>query len=406
LPFVPHRASRSLDGRTLAIVSETAGAGLLMDLTMTAVRGPHFAHPRAGFVALSQDGRWVASCGWHSDRVRLWNVGTGQMVHEWVLGKWTTVFFTPDSRALIISRGDEFGFWDVETLQPIRRLPRDVTPFPGWVAFSPDGKLMALEMAPAVIHLKEVATGRTVAQLEDPHGDRANWQGFTPDGTHLVVVAKYASAIHLWDLRAIRTRLKDMNLDWDWPEFPPAPTGAPAAAPVTIEVLPGYLVKAALTREQRAQQAIERYRREVEANPNAAHACNELAWAYLAAPEALRDVEAALPLAENAVRLASRTAIYRNTLGLAYYRAGRYGEAVEVLRPNVEKEEDWAVAYDLYFLAMSHQRLGETARARDYYDWAVRWVAVQRDLKPHNLDELTAFRSEAEELLGIDRKKD
>ena len=80
---------------------------------------------------------------------------------------------------------------------------------------------MALEMAPAVIHLKEVATGRTVAKLEDPHGDRATWQGFTPDGTQLVVVANYASAIHIWDLRAIRARLKDMNLDWDWPEFPP-----------------------------------------------------------------------------------------------------------------------------------------------------------------------------------------
>jgi len=254
--------------------------------------------------------------------------------------------------------------------------------------------------------LKEVATGRTVAQLEDPHGDRAGWMGFTPDGTRLVVVTKDASAIHVWDLRAIRTRLKDMDLDWDWPAFPPAPPGTPAAAPLTIEVLPGDLAKLALTREQKARQAIERYRREVEANPNAAQACNELAWAYLAAPEALRDVAAALPLAEKAVRLASRAATYRNTLGVAYYRADRYREAVEVLRPNVEKQEDWALAYDLYFLAMSHHRLGETARARDYYDWAVRWVQVQRNLKPENLDELSAFRAEAEELLGIDRKKD
>src|SRR5262249_54228813 len=153
-------------------------------------------------------------------------------------------------------------------------------------------------------------------------------------------------------------------------------------------------------------QAIERSRREVEANPNAARACNDLAWDYLAAPEALRNVEAALPLAEKAVRLASGKAMFRNTLGLAYYRAGRYREAVDVLRPNVEKQDDWALAYDLYFLAMSHHRLGETARARDYYDWAVRWVGVQRDLKPDNLEELTAFRAEAEELLGIDRNKD
>jgi hypothetical protein len=85
-------------------------------------------------------------------------------------------------------------------------------------------------MAPAVLHLKEVATGRTVAKLEDPHGDRATWQGFTTDGTQLVVVAKYAGAIHIWDLRAIRRRLKDMNLDWDWPEFPPVATANRAAA--------------------------------------------------------------------------------------------------------------------------------------------------------------------------------
>jgi hypothetical protein len=49
---------------------------------------------------------------------------------------------------------------------------------------------------------------------------------------------------------------------------------------------------------------------------------------------------------------------------------------------------------------MSHHHLGETARARDYYDWAVRWVAMQRDLWPENRDELTAFRAEAEELFG------
>ena len=65
--------------------------------------------------------------------------------------------------------------------------------------------------------------------------------------------------------------------------------------------------------------------------------------------------------------------VYANTLGVAYYRAGRYREAVEILRPNLERQEDWGLAFDLYFLAMSHHQLGETARARDYYDWAVRW---------------------------------
>jgi WD40 repeat protein len=249
---------RRADGLTLGAATEESGANQILDLETGVVRRDLGSHPFGEVRALSADGRWAASSGWHSGRVRLWNAGTGQMVHEWAVGKRASVYFTPDSRTLIISRGAAFTFWDLETLQPILHLPRDVTPYPGHVAFSPDGRLMALEMAPSVLHLKELATGRTVAKLEDPSGDRPHWQGFTPDGTQLVVVAKYASAVHIWDLRAIRTGLKDMNLDWDWPEFPTAPIEKLAAAPMTIEVLSGDLGRPARIPEGRARQAIER----------------------------------------------------------------------------------------------------------------------------------------------------
>jgi serine/threonine protein kinase len=394
---------RSPDGRTLGVVTKESGSNQILDLETGAVRRELGVHPNGEVRALSGDGRWAASSGHHSDRVRLWNAGTGQMVQEWTVGKQTDVFFTPDSRALIIARGDGFRFWDVETLQPIRQLRRDVAQFPVSVAFSPDGRLMALEMAPAVIHLKEAATGRTVARLEDPHGDRATWLGFTPDGTQLVVVVRYASAIHVWNLRAIRARLKTMSLDWDWPEFPPAADEGPAAEPQAIEVVPDELGTTPVTAEQRSQRAIALYRKDLEANPNSGHACNSVAWSYLTAPGALRNVEAALPLAEKAVRLTGGDPNSRNTLGLAYCRAGRYRDAVEVLRPNLEHQKDWALAHDLYFLAMSYHGLGETARARDYYQWAVRWAQRQPDLDPTHVEELTAFRAEAAKLLGIDQ---
>jgi serine/threonine protein kinase/WD40 repeat protein len=394
--WITHRT----DGSTLGAATEEGGANRILDLDTGVVWRELERHPFGELQALSPDGRWAASCGWHSDTVQLWNLATGTAVRRWVLGRRTTVFFTPDSRTLIISRGDAFSFWDLESLQMTRRLPRNVTPYPGHVAFSPDGRLMALEMAPGVLELKDVDTSRTVARLEDPHGDRASWQGFTPDGMRLVVVAKYASAIHIWDLRAIRTRLKEMGLDWDWTEFSPAPADTDGGAPLTVEIVPRDPSLSALTREQRVRYEIEHCRRAVEANPNAAWACNDLAWAYLMAPEALRDVSAALPLAEKAVRLAPNSALFRNTLGVAYYRGGRYREAAETLRPNVEKEVDLALAYDLYFLGMCYHRLGEAARARDYFDLAVRWVATQRDLKPIYREELAALRAEAEALLG------
>jgi Tfp pilus assembly protein PilF len=106
------------------------------------------------------------------------------------------------------------------------------------------------------------------------------------------------------------------------------------------------------------------------------------------------------------VRLAPENAQYRNTLGVAYYRTGRYRDAEEVLRPNLDRQDDKVLAFDLYFLAMSYHRLGQTVRARDYYDWAVRWTRAQRDLSAGYLEELALFRSEAEELLRIDPKKD
>ncbi|MFO0970547.1 MAG: hypothetical protein U0793_33805, partial [Gemmataceae bacterium] len=396
-PFVPERCVATPDGRTLALIGETAGAGALLDATSDSLQ--LLAHAKACFVALSRDGRWAASSGWHSDRVRLWNAKSGEMLHEWILGTMTQVFFTPDSRTLIICRGDAFTFWDLETLRPIRRLEKEVALYPGYVAFSPDGALMALEVAPAVIHLKEVATGRTVAKLEDPHGDRAGWMGFTPDGTQLVVTAHYAKAIHVWDLRAMRERLKGIGLDWKWPEFRPADARAKRSAPLNVEVRAGALGKEVLTREEKARRCIARYAAQIEADPDNALSCNNLAWAYLTAPVPLRDVKAALPLAEHAVQLAKDNVVFRNTLGVAYYRLDRYREAVEMLHPNLAKQDDKGLACDLYFLAMSYHHLGEPARAQDYLAWAVRWTDAQRDLEPAQIEELNLFRAEAMELL-------
>ncbi len=159
-------------------------------------------------------------------------------------------------------------------------------------------------------------------------------------------------------------------------------------------------------REETARQVVAKYRRAVEANPNNARACNDLAWAYLTAPEALRDGKAALPLAQKAVQL-DRNPMYRNTLGLAYYRAGRYPEAVAALEANLKDQVDWALAYDLYFLAMSHHQLGETDTARQFYDLAVRWSATHKEaLAPYLGEELTAFHAEAAALLEVKEKKD
>lgn len=230
LPFAPVRLTKGRDDRTVAVVGERAGQCVMLDLVTESVRVAKTPHAMVGYVALSLDAQRLATGGWHLERVKLWDGTGGKLIKEWEMGAPARIFFTPDNRELIVARDNEFTFHDLKTLEVSRQVPRETGFFPGHVAFTTDGKLMALEMAPGVIHLKEITSGRTVARLEDPHGDVSSWLGFTPDGTQLIVVARYAGAIHRWDLRAIRERLKAMRLDWDWPEFSAPTPGAASFA--------------------------------------------------------------------------------------------------------------------------------------------------------------------------------
>jgi tetratricopeptide (TPR) repeat protein len=108
-----------------------------------------------------------------------------------------------------------------------------------------------------------------------------------------------------------------------------------------------------------------------------------------------------VPLAEKAVQLEPKDPVAANTLGLAYYRARRYREAVAVLRANLENQADSCLGFDLYLLAMSHQELGEAARAREYFDLAVRWTRTHRGRSAEEAEELAAIHAEAEERLGV-----
>jgi WD40 repeat protein len=223
LPFsIPESARRSRDGRLIAVASQQSGVALVLDAATGAMRTPLLEHPSVGYVALSPDEKWLATAGWHSQLVRLWNVQTGQMAREWTTPGASHIGFTPDSREVVRMLNEECGFWSVETFQRVRRVPRNASAYPTPAAFSPDEKLVAVEVTPGVIQLTELATGRLVATLTDPFGDRATWMSFTPDGTQLVTAAAYSRAIHVWDLRRIRARLKTMGLDWKWPEFPAA----------------------------------------------------------------------------------------------------------------------------------------------------------------------------------------
>jgi serine/threonine protein kinase/WD40 repeat protein len=236
LPFAPDEFALGQDGRTMAMAFPRPDQARIVDLYTGTSCDLRFAHTNIDYVALSHDAHWLATSGWHSTQAQLWNAKTGELLLDVPVER-AYVTFTPDGRELVVSTPQAYEFYDVTTRKITRHFQRESSMHPGCIAYSSDGQLMALEVSPGVIRLCEVRTGRTIANLQDPNSNVSSYMAFTPDGTQLIVAATYEHAIHRWDLRAMRTELKAMGLDWDWPEFPPESDEAKNPQAFEVEVL-------------------------------------------------------------------------------------------------------------------------------------------------------------------------
>jgi tetratricopeptide (TPR) repeat protein len=124
---------------------------------------------------------------------------------------------------------------------------------------------------------------------------------------------------------------------------------------------------------------------------------NELAWMLVtdANPQS-GDTARAIALAERATSQMPGRGNYMNTLGVAYYRAGRWQIAVETLQRSQKLNGDGALGYDGLFLAMVHWRLGHKEDALSWCNRAIAWIEIH-DRKNQ---ELVRLRAEAEALIG------
>ena len=91
---------------------------------------------------------------------------------------------------------------------------------------------------------------------------------------------------------------------------------------------------------------------------------------------------------------------YLNTLGVVLYRAGRYDEAIATLERSLAAGRGQSDAFDLFFLAMAHHRLGHREEAHTCFDRALRWLGDQQGLSVEYARELALFRTEAEAVLA------
>jgi tetratricopeptide (TPR) repeat protein len=186
---------------------------------------------------------------------------------------------------------------------------------------------------------------------------------FTPDGARLVAIDEYNAALHVWDLRAIRAQLKELSLDWDWPDLPAAP--ADEQQPVEVNLvgleLLGDPKKMAARQKESAILALA-------VNPFDAQAHNQLGESLLESKNLL-----ALPAAYSEFSLAiicepDLTRAYQNRMRATI----QLGLWKQVLDDAAFVLKQWPNDPNVRFLrAQAFQRLGRHKEAIDDFSFII-----------------------------------
>jgi WD40 repeat protein/tetratricopeptide (TPR) repeat protein len=135
-------------------------------------------------------------------------------------------------------------------------------------------------------------------------------------------------------------------------------------------------------------------------------------WTCCRGPAALANLT---PLVERAKNHSKYGGEYLSTYGAILYRNEQFAEAIQQLNKSVKAGGGDGSAQDWLFLAMAHQRLGQTDQAKEALAKAIKAMDSARDLKPGEWEdvklpgvlswverlELQVLRREAEALLKM-----
>ncbi|MBI5386537.1 MAG: protein kinase [Verrucomicrobia bacterium] len=213
---LPSACSISADRRLLAVPPGDGNCRVLHTET-----GTEAARARTGpcsYASFSPDNRWLATGGWHQKEVVIWELLSGQtnLQKRFTLREDKALFglvaFSPDGRRLAVSWGPFLKLYDAANWQPV--WSRAVTDSLSEMAWSPTGDVLALRDANKLIRLLNPETGTAHASLETPNAFAVQDLTFSPDGAHLAAVSATTRELFVWDLAGIRRKLTSLGLDW------------------------------------------------------------------------------------------------------------------------------------------------------------------------------------------------
>jgi serine/threonine protein kinase/WD40 repeat protein len=222
-------------GEKILVSQADGGDPLVVDLANPTNQLRLKGLPQAEFVASDPGGRWAAAGTWKGNGVNVYEASTGQLVHELPVRGTALVAFSPDGNWLATATMKEFRLWKTGSWEPVSKsLPGNRVAEINPLAFSPDGQLLAIVHATYEIQIVKVPTCEVLATLRVPEISDVSSMSFSPDGAKLAVL-EWSGQVDLWDLRAIRSELKKLNLDWKLPPFP-AGSEVPPTGPAVLQL--------------------------------------------------------------------------------------------------------------------------------------------------------------------------
>lgn len=160
-------------------------------------------------VALSPDGRWVAS-GSKSGEVRIWSTSQ-QEETEQIDGFWTPLVFSNDGKSLGVSGGDgSFAIIDLESGTLKREFPSSLGPSPSWrpraISVARDLSLLAEARGAGVVVIRDLKSDHETELKVGGSGIRQ--VAFSPDGKTLVVISG-RNQMSWWNLESLDRPMKN-----------------------------------------------------------------------------------------------------------------------------------------------------------------------------------------------------